>query len=134
MVLVLVLIAPFVVIPVNGVAKWDGGCIVLGVVDGDTIRMNCPRSDISRGRILGYDAPEGWGGCFAERWGSVKAMAVLHWALLRAGRIEATTHGLDRYGRVLVRVSLDGADLSDRMTDAGVARPYGGGRRQGWCG
>jgi endonuclease YncB( thermonuclease family) len=36
--------------------------------------------------------------------------------------------------RVDAYVSFEGRDLGDALIAAGLARPYAGGRRAGWCG
>lgn len=41
--------------------------------------------------------------------------------------------GLDRYGWGLARLILDGGDVADMMIQAGLARPYSGGRSVSWC-
>ncbi|WP_290897841.1 thermonuclease family protein [Hoeflea sp.] len=39
----------------------------------------------------------------------------------------------DRYGRTLACVYADGRDVAKALIAAGLARPYDGGRREGWC-
>ena len=36
-------------------------------------------------------------------------------------------------GRVVARASAEGVNLSDALLAAGLARPYDGGTRAGWC-
>lgn len=111
------------------------GCRVVSVVDGDTVRMWCPSRGVERARLVGFDTPEK----FSPRCGSEYARAVAAtWQLRRvlagASRIALAREGTDRYGRALVRAWVDGAPVARRMIALGNARPYGGGRRVGWCG
>ena len=42
---------------------------------------------------------------------------------------------LDKYGRVLARLEVDGEDVATLLIAEGHARPYDGrSRRAGWCG
>jgi micrococcal nuclease len=41
---------------------------------------------------------------------------------------------MDRYGRSLARVTVDGEDLAVVMVREGLARPYRGEKRASWCG
>lgn len=104
------------------------------VVDGDTIA----RGERSI-RILGLDAPESWpsaAGCDAERARGRSAAATLRRLIDTASEIEIRHTGeLDRYGRLLARLIIDGEDAAELMIAAGFARPYGGKaglRRRPW--
>lgn len=40
----------------------------------------------------------------------------------------------DKYGgRILAEVHVDGRSLADMLIERGLARPYHGGKRDGWC-
>lgn len=52
----------------------------------------------------------------------------------RSIRIEVGRRSRDRYGRTLARVAIDGRDLVELLVGVGLARPYHGERRLGWCG
>ena len=119
----------------NGYAAESAGCRVVGVVDGDTVGLHCPgETGIGRARVLGYDTPEIFSPkCLSETIRGTIAKWSLRLALWRAERIDVYRSGTDRYDRDLVRLSIDGADVAPRMIGAGLARPYAGGRRQGWC-
>jgi endonuclease YncB( thermonuclease family) len=56
-------------------------------------------------------------------------------AMLADGDVMITRVGLDKYGgRVLAdAVTPAVPDVSGAMLVAGLARPYGGGKRQSWC-
>jgi endonuclease YncB( thermonuclease family) len=111
---------------------------VVRVVDGDTILV---RAHIWLGqevetavRLAGTDTPEMKGRCAAESKMAEAAKAFL------ASRVDGSLVQLrdvltDKYGgrvRALVFDST-GADLSVELIKAGLARPYGGEKRQPWC-
>ena len=55
--------------------------------------------------------------------------------LLSGGAVSVTNiAGAKYYGRVLADVATpDGVQVARRMLDDRLVRPYGGGRRSGWC-
>jgi len=119
----------------NGVLKPHDGCAVVLVVDGDTVKMICPGEGLVTARLLDFDTPEIFSpACLGELATGLAATLWLNVALLRAAHIAETGRGRDRYGRRLARLSLDRRNISDRIVAAGLARPYDGGRREGWCG
>ena len=121
---------------------------VVRVVDGDTIEV---RASIWPGhevrvlvRLHGIDAPELNGRCPAERLKAAAARQLVR--RLTRGRA-VTLHGVrhGKYaGRVVARVTAGRVtagrvtaradDLATALLAAGLARPYAGGKRQGWCG
>ncbi len=108
------------------------------VVDGDTIEVRVHvwlgQEVITRVRLLGIDAPEIAGACGPERSQAVAARDRLA-ALLGEGPLTLIDLRPDKYfGRVVGRV-LTGAgdDAGAALIREGLARPYAGGRRQGWC-
>jgi endonuclease YncB( thermonuclease family) len=111
---------------------------VLRVIDGDTFEARVrvwPGVEITtKIRLRGIDAPELKARCVEERTKAETARAALN-AMLAEGGVAVAHVGLDKYGgRVL-------ADAATRTTPAigaamlakGLARPYGGGRRESWC-
>lgn len=97
------------------------------VVDGDTLWLFSEKI-----RIAGIDAPEVKGACGSER--ERARLATLRLAeLLAAGPMRVERQGLDRYGRTLAEIAVDGADVGRALVSEGLARPWGG-RRQPWCG
>lgn len=118
---------------VNGVAKSFDGCRIWQVVDGDTVRLYCPVSGFSQGRILAYDTPEMAGDCLREMVMARAAKQYLRWILWTGTDIRSRTEGLGRYGRSLVVLIVDGEGVARRMIQAGLAREYDGGRRASWC-
>lgn len=97
-------------------------------VDGGTIRV-----DGERVRVMGLDAPEMRGLCPAEVAAARRAKDRM--TELVAGGVTLRPHGRDRYRRLLAVVEDSrGRDVASVMIREGFARPYGGERRQGWCG
>lgn len=114
--------------------RCDGnsfGC----VVDGDTIRLGSRRI-----RLIGFDTPETNARCEEEALAAERAtQALQNW--LNLGAFEMVGDGkrdMDRYDRelrIIQRPRPDGSteQVSSYMIDSGLARPYRGGRRPGWC-
>jgi endonuclease YncB( thermonuclease family) len=110
---------------------------VVRVVDGDTLAV---RAQVWLGqqvttlvRLAGIDAPELAGGCAAERDMGGRARR----ALKRLAGRGVILHDL-RFGkfagRIVARVhAADGRDLAAALIAQGLARPFKGGRRGGWC-
>ncbi len=108
----------------------EAAAAAIYVHDGDTIRIAGERI-----RIMGLDTPEiGKGArCAEEARAAAAAKAALQ-QLLSRGEVTVARTGTDRYGRTLAYVYVDGRDVAKLLIDAGLARPYDGGRRDGWCG
>ncbi|WP_413871464.1 thermonuclease family protein [Albidovulum sp.] len=118
----------------NGTLTPHEGCAVILAVDGDTVRLLCPAEGFVAARLIGFDTPEVFSpACPGELARGLAATAWLTLALWRAGHIAEAGEERDRYGRRLVRLRLDGRDVAGPMIALGLARPYAGGRRQGWC-
>ena len=111
---------------------------VVSVYDGDTIKVEAlhwPGHTWSGSvRLLGVDTPELRGKCPEEKAAAiaarefVKAILGIHILLhnVKLGKFA---------GRVLATVQIEtGEDLSELLIEEGHARPYDGGRREGWCG
>jgi endonuclease YncB( thermonuclease family) len=111
---------------------------VLEVIDGDTIRVGAHiwlgQRVTTLVRLSGIDAPELKADCAEER-----RLAELARRLLRdrlgEGDVWLTDIEYEKFaGRVLARVATaDGSDLSHGLLQAGLARPYDGGKRASWC-
>lgn len=109
-------------------------CRILSVIDGDTLRIHCPARGVERARLLGYDTPELFSPrCLAEYRAARGAKQALSRMIRSADRAAIVREGEDRYGRALVSLYLDDVSVSRTMIDAGHARPYNGGSRDGWC-
>ena len=112
---------------------------VLRVIDGDTFEARVriwPGHDVTtRVRLRGIDAPEMQARCREEETMALAARDALA-AILAQGGVGVSKVGTDKYGgRILAEASTrNTADVSAAMLAAGVARPYTGGRRDGWCG
>lgn len=91
--------------------------------DGDTFRATF--------RIENIDTPEIKGACDAERKLALRAREFTK-AWLAGGGVTIQQLDIDRYGRILARVSRGGADLGEDLVRAGLARPWKG-RRENWC-
>ncbi|MDY6960287.1 MAG: thermonuclease family protein [Pseudomonadota bacterium] len=108
--------------PVEGVA--------LRVIDGDTVAVGERRI-----RLMGLDAPEARGAkCPREKILGVAAKLRLAALTASPERVRLEPSGRrDRYGRELARLLVDGRDVATILIGEGLAHPYSGGRRQGWC-
>lgn len=100
------------------------------VVDGDTFWM-----DGEKIRIADIDTPETHPSRCAEEARLGNAATDRLQALLNAGTFELTSidRDTDRYGRKLRIVERNGQSLGGVLVSEGLARPYGGGPRAGWC-
>lgn len=111
-----------------------GACRVTSVVDGDTVDMACTATGPFRARLTGFDTPESFQpGCAAEARVARQATQRLRALVAQARSVDATLGGTDRFGRRLVRLSLDGRDVGVVLIAEGLAVPYRGGRRIDWC-
>ena len=107
------------------------------VVDGDTyqIIISAPAHG-ERVRARHFDTPEkgSLAQCDEERNLAEKATKAAKRLLPRGSTVYLSDFGRDRYGRVLAQITLaDGTDLARWFIQAGLAHPYKGGRKQGWC-
>jgi micrococcal nuclease len=111
---------------------------VLEVIDGDTIvvraRIWLGQDVETRVRLSGADAPEAKARCEEERRLARAARDFVH-VRVASRRVSLLDIRYDKYGRrVLARViTPEGEDLAESLIRAGLARPYGGGARAGWC-
>jgi len=111
---------------------------VLYVIDGDTFEARVhlwQGLDITtRVRLRGVDAPELEAQCFKESRMAQAARNALK-GLLAEGGVTIFNVGPDKYnGRVVADVATRATpNVSDALIAAGHGRPYGGGRRAGWC-
>ncbi len=101
------------------------------VVDGDTIRMAG-----DSWRLVGLDTAETYEPrCDYELALGQAATARLR-GLVASGRgVEIIRlPGRDRFDRGLARLFIGGENIADILIREGLARPYDGGSRLGWCG
>ena len=99
-------------------------------LDGDTFICRGERI-----RLENADAPELHARCDAELEAARAARAFAQAALdgAREIKIEIGRRARDRHGRTLAHVLVDGKDLGELLVGVGLARPYHGERRRGWC-
>jgi endonuclease YncB( thermonuclease family) len=112
--------------------------VLESIHDGDSFTVSLPGihplwGDRAAVRIAGIDAPELRGACESERTLALEARREL-WALLSvARRVDLEDVGRDKYGRILARVLADRRDVAEHLIGKGLARPYDGGTKEGWC-
>jgi micrococcal nuclease len=82
------------------------------VVDGDTIKSPAG----VRYRLVGFDCPE----TFRAKCDEELALG------LAASR-------LDKYGRTLATLTVNGRDVGEVLISEGLARAYKGRKRESWC-
>lgn len=108
------------------------------VIDGDSLAV---RVNVWLGlevstivRLRGIDAPELAGRCPEERRRAVAARDALA-GLVAGGSVSLAAVETDKYGGRVVADVADGSGrpLGPALVDAGLARPYDGGHRAGWC-
>lgn len=109
-------------------------CRVLTFVDGDTIDAWRPGRPVERVRLTGFDTPEfGGAGCIQERFMAFGATLRLASLVYAADEVTFRFFHVDRYGRRLAAMFLDGVFVADLMVAEGWARRYDGGVRPPWC-
>ena len=111
--------------------------VVERVVDGDTVdvraRIWLGQSLTVRVRIDGVDTPEMRSDCADERRLAIAARDFLARRLLNR-QIILLRVVYDKFGgRVRADISDADGDIAKALLEAGLARPYGGERRQPWC-
>ena len=113
---------------------------IVGVVDGDTIRVDAapdlpPALVRLKVRLRDIDTPEkaGRAKCERERRGGAAATAFATDAVRAARRVPVRNPAWGKWGgRVIADVPIDGRNLATALIGAGLARRYNGGRRAGW--
>ncbi len=102
------------------------------VIDGDTLEDMT--QDITY-RLVNIDTPEtgSRARCDAERTLGDRATEAARSLVAHAQRLELRPTGrLDRYGRTIAFVLIDGRDMGETLIAEGLARPWRG-RREPWC-
>ncbi len=111
---------------------------VIRVQDGDTLlvraRIWVGQDIVVHARIAGIDTPELRGRCARERRLAQRARDFVV-ARVGAGLVRLVDIRYGKYaGRVVTGIRTDdGTDLGPALLAAGLARPYHGRRRRGWC-
>ena len=111
---------------------------VIEVIDGDTFLARAkvwPGHEVTVSvRLRGIDAPERKGKCASEKAAAEEARQALEYALSAAPVAIRNISGDKYFARVVADAgNSDVADAASFMLDVDLARPYQGGKRQGWC-
>lgn len=111
---------------------------VIKVIDGDTFLARAkvwPGHEVTVSvRLRGIDAPERKAKCDGERQAAEEARLALEDALSSAPVQIRNISGDKYFARVIADAgNSDVADAASFMLEIDLARPYQGGRRQGWC-
>lgn len=98
------------------------------VTDGDTIRVGAERI-----RIANIDTPEmpGRARCAYEADRALAAKARLT-QILSGGEITIARDGVDRYGRTLATLRVNGRDVGEQLVAEGAAQRWRGHKAE-WC-
>lgn len=122
--------------PIAGPVKAE----VVRVIDGDTVEVRArPWLGMvveTRVRILGLDTPEKGrlAKCESERELGEAASEKMHGLLAPGATVTLHDVQQDKYGgRVVARIETAGADVGAMVINAGLAKPYDGGRKSSWC-
>ena len=102
------------------------------VIDGDTLE---DLSDDITYRLVNIDTPEtgSRARCDAERTLGDRATEAARSLVAHARQLELRPTGrIDRYGRTIAFVLIDGRDMGETLIAEGLARPWRG-RREPWC-
>lgn len=113
---------------------------VVRVVDGDTVDVRArPWLGMileTSVRLAGVDTPEKGmrAKCDKERLLAERASEYTRRLLPVGTRVLLTDIEEDKYGgRVVAGISVGNEDLARGLLAAGLARPYGGGKKSSWC-
>lgn len=91
--------------------------VVRHVSDGDSIQVAQPNGDVVSVRLFGVDCPEA-----GQPFGRAALLFTRQEVFDKAVTVEVQS--IDRYGRLVARVTIDGKDLSTTLVDAGLAWHY----------
>jgi micrococcal nuclease len=115
----------------NG-AKAEAAAPRIRVIDGDT--MEDLNAEVTY-RVVNIDTPETGprARCAAERALGNRATEEARALVINASSVEMRPTGrVDRYGRTIAFVMIDGRDFGETLIAEGLARPWRG-RREPWC-
>lgn len=90
---------------------------VVGVLDGDTIKVIDAQDRLMKCRLFGIDAPER-----RQAFGARSKESLSELTYQRMADIEVS--GLDRYGRTICKVSVNGVDVNLEQVTRGLAWMY----------
>lgn len=85
-------------------------------------------------RLGGIDTPEVGYRAKSDRERDLgeQAKLVMECMLTAAKEITVRVYEREKFGRLLVDLYADGKDVAAELIKSGLARPYHGGKRQGW--
>ncbi|WP_027858456.1 thermonuclease family protein [Marinobacterium jannaschii] len=111
---------------------------IVSVYDADTFRVTIEGWPLVIGenmpvRVKGIDAPEIRGKCEDEKRRAREARNYTRQLLESAEVVELRSIERGKYFRLLADVYTDGESLAEKLIGEVLARPYDGGKRQGWC-
>jgi endonuclease YncB( thermonuclease family) len=96
---------------------------VVGVLDGDTIKVQAPDGQKISVRLYGIDCPEtAKRGKPGQAYGNVAKKRVNE--LIRKESVELDTYGTDRYGRTIAVVRSEGVNINETLVLEGLAWTY----------
>ncbi len=98
-----------------GATRFSG--IAISILDGDTIKVESSERIVYQVRLAGIDAPEK-----NQAFGEEAKQNLIRLVLGKSVVVHA--HKNDRYGRLVGKVFLDGADMSLMQIRAGLAWHY----------
>lgn len=117
---------------------------IVSVYDGDTLTIQIPYipdvfGDRLSVRVNGIDTPEMRSSCATteererEKALAIKARQVVVDMIAAGQRVTLTNLDRDKYFRLIATVSIDGKVVGDELIAKGLAVPYSGGTKVGWC-
>lgn len=131
---------PYVTVEQSVDVQANAGLVAVTVVsvhDGDTFSCDIAGYPPIIGhhigiRINGIDTPEMKDKRPTVRELARKAKEFSEKRLMAAGMVELRNMQRDKYFRIVADVYVDGVDLGRELIDAGLAKPYDGGRKPQW--
>jgi endonuclease YncB( thermonuclease family) len=132
--------------PLSGRAADISNVKVLSCYDGDTCRVNLPRSAFNDDwayqlfghnipiRVEGIDTPEIRGKCQKEKDLAYTARDFVRQVLSQSQTIDLKDAERGKYFRIVARVIVDGQDISKMLIEKQLAVSYDGGTKtKDWC-
>ncbi len=115
-------------------AAAQGAGSVVRVIDGDTYEVFVDGKQI-RARLANADTPETGerARCAEELEAGNRATAWMKEQVSSRAVVVISLGRLDKYKRLLVRITVDGRDLGELLVEQGLGRFYNGERRMPWC-
>lgn len=107
------------------IATVLSACLVIGVPDGDSLKVKCPKRDAMSVRIAEIDAPEVAHAAFhieQQPWGIESKAALAGLCLGKHATLHVVTH--DRYGRTVAQVTCRRIDAGKSQVRTGNAWVY----------